>query len=352
MRVPLFLALAVASATCALAQSFSITGRIVDSQTKAPLPDVHIHLTETNGSRDSSLETSDGYGAFLLQNLRPGTYRFTATLVGYDHLTRILRLEKSDLSLGELPLKQGIIPLSEIVIQGRLPTALQRADTTEFNARAFQTHPDADAEELLAKMPGITVDNGNVKAQGEDVQQILVDGKPFFGSDPTMAIRNLPADAIEKIQVFDKMSDQAEFTGFDDGQSVKTINIITRRERRNRAFGKLYGGYGNDTRYSTGGNYNIFQDQMRLSLLGMANNVNQQNFSPEDILGVMGGGNQQGGFAGGGGGGGFVRRAPAAGPAALRAEGCQISSQPSREGYRRQVPSAEIIRTRGARSSL
>ena len=308
MRVPLFLALAVASAACALAQSLSITGRIVDSQTKAPLPDVHIHLTETNGSRDSSLETSDGYGAFLLQNLRPGTYRFTATLVGYDHLTRILRLEKSDLSLGELPLKQGIIPLSEIVIQGRLPTALQRADTTEFNARAFQTHPDADAEELLAKMPGITVDNGNVKAQGEDVQQILVDGKPFFGSDPTMAIRNLPADAIEKIQVFDKMSDQAEFTGFDDGQSVKTINIITRRERRNRAFGKLYGGYGNDTRYSTGGNYNIFQDQMRLSLLGMANNVNQQNFSPEDILGVMGGGNQQGGFAGGGGGGGFVRR--------------------------------------------
>ena len=130
------------------------------------------------------------------------------------------------------------IQLGEVDIEGSPPPAVQKADTTEFNAGAFKTNPDALAEDLVGKLPGVIVTNGTVTAQGETVQQVLVDGKPFFGSDPTLALRNLPADAIAKIQIFDQMSDQAQFTGFDDGQSVKTLNIITRDEQTESAIRK------------------------------------------------------------------------------------------------------------------
>src|SRR5207245_115544 len=143
--------------------------------------------------------------------------------------------------LGDLVLSETVIPLGGVTVEGAVPPALQKADTTEYNARAFKTNPDAVAEDLVAKMPGITVENGTVKAHGEDVQQVLVDGRPFFGTDPTLALRNLPADAIEKIQVFDKMSEQAAFTGFDDGQSMKTMNVVTRTDRSNQQFVKSDG---------------------------------------------------------------------------------------------------------------
>src|SRR4029077_12843282 len=103
---------------------------------------------------------------------------------------------------------------------------------------AVKTSKDATAEDLVQKLPGVTMENGQVKAHGEAVQQVLVNGKPFFGSDPTAAMRNLPADVIDKIQVYDKMSDQAEFSGFDDGQSQKTMNFILRNQKAR--FGKIY----------------------------------------------------------------------------------------------------------------
>ena len=282
-------------------QTGSVTGRTVDANTRSPLNGVHVRLTTLRDTTESVLETTDAYGRFIFTNLVYQSYRLEATLIGRLRITRTIRLEKPLVNLGEIPMTQSVITLGEVLVQVDLPPTVQRADTTEFNARAFKTNPDADAGDLLTKMPGITVDNSGVKAQGEDVQQILVDGKPFFGSDPTLAIRNLPADAIEKIQVFDKMSDQAEFTGFDDGQSVRTINIITRRERRNQGFGKVTGGYGNDTRYLTGGNLNVFHEDTRISVIGLSNNVNQQNFSMQDFLGVSGGPGARGGGFGGGG---------------------------------------------------
>ena len=192
-------------------------------------------------------------GTFDLPNVGMHTYVLNVSCIGYATINRIVRVEKPNQNLGELFMAQAIIQLGEVVIQGILPTAVQRADTTEFLAKAFKTNPDADAGDLIEKMPGIVISNGTITSNGETVQQILVDGKPFFGTDPTIALRSLPAEAIEKIQVFDKMSDQAEFTGFDDGQSVKTINIMLRPERRTSQFGKTYGGYADDGRYIRGG---------------------------------------------------------------------------------------------------
>ena len=205
---------------------------------------------------------------------------------------------------------------------GKSPLAKVKGDTMEYNAEAFKVNPDADTEDLLKKMPGMMVDRGKVQAQGEDVKKVYVDGRPFFDRDPTLALRSLPAEVVQKIEVFDEQSEQAKFTGFDDGETVKVLNIITRLNMRNGQFGKLYAGGGMDDveqtindpfetntlgynaneKYRIGGNVNFFDDDRRISVIGQSNNINQQNFSTEDLLGVTGSsGGRRGGFRGGGG---------------------------------------------------
>jgi hypothetical protein len=148
---------------------------------------------------------------------------------------------------------------------------------------------------------------GTVTAQGETVKKVTVDGRDFFGDDATATLRNLPSEVIDKIQVFDKLSDQAQLTGFDDGNTSKSINIVTKKDMRNGNFGRIYAGYGTDNRYSSGGNVSFFNNNQRISLVGLFNNVNQQNFSSQDLLGVTSSGNRGGGGRRGGGGGGNFR---------------------------------------------
>jgi hypothetical protein len=174
----------------------------------------------------------------------------------------------------------------------------------EYNAGAFKTNPDATAEDLVTKMPGITVEQGTVKAHGEDVKKVLVDGQEYFGDDPSLALRNMPAEIIDKIQVFDKLNDQSQFTGFNDGNTDKTMNIVTRQGMNNGQFGKIFAGYGTNNRYQVGGNLNLFSKQRRITIVGLSNNVNQQNFSSQDFLGVAGMSGRHGGFGGFGGRGG------------------------------------------------
>ena len=152
-------------------------------------------------------------------------------------------------------------------------------------------------------MPTVVVDDGTIQAQGETVKTVLVDGKPFFGNDPTAALKNLPAEVIDKIQIYDEQSDQAKFTGFDDGETTKTINIITKTNMRDGQFGKIYTGYGYEDKYQVGGNINILNGDQRISLIGLSNNINVQNFSTDDLLGVVGstGEGGRGGRRGGGG---------------------------------------------------
>ena len=183
-----------------------------------------------------------------------------------------------------------------------------KGDTTEMDATKFKTNPDATAEDLVSKMPGISSSGGQVQAQGEQVKKVLVDGKPFFGEDPNAALKNLPAEVISKIQVFDGKSDQSQFTGIDDGNTSKTINIITKSQFKNGKFGRFFGGIGNNlggtgdvTKYKSGLTYNAFKQSRRLTLLYQSNNINEQNFSFEDIVGAMGGGGR-GGMRGGMGG--------------------------------------------------
>ena len=254
---------------------------------------------------------ADMNGNFVFSRIPNRPYLLVASFIGFKATELSIRPAdgQEEINLGPLYLQADQKVLDEVLVEGKYPTGEQKGDTTSFNSRAFKTRPEADAEELIRKMPGIVIENGKIQAQGEDVKQILVDGKPFFGNDPNLALKNLPAEIIARIEVFDQQSEQSRFSGYDDGETSKTINIVTYEDKRAGQFGKVYAGMGTDERYWGGGNLNFFNNDQRLSVIGMANNINQQNFSTQDILGVTGGGGGRrgggGGRRGGGGGGNF-----------------------------------------------
>lgn len=257
-------------------------------------------------------------GAFDFKGLTLQSYILRISSVSHEPDSQVVTLTDSSKDLGIISISKKAKLLAEVTIQAATPPVRQKADTLEYSASAFKVNPDANAEDMVKKMPGVTVDKGTVTAQGEQVRKVTIDGREFFGDDATAALRNLPAQVIDKIQVFDRMSDQAQFTGFDDGNSTKSINIVTRADMRNGQFGRLFAGYGTDDRYAAGGNVSFFKGNRRISLVGMSNNINQQNFSTQDLLGVTssqnrgagqgrGGGPRGGGGRGGSGSGGGQR---------------------------------------------
>ena len=296
------------------AQSGFIAGKVTDYEDEESLVGANLIISKSGDSTVIYYTVSDENGNFKFEGLAAGDYRLEISYIGYQQLVRPVSLAGESRDLGILTLKKDTTRLKEVVIEEKVVPVRMQGDTTQFDAKAYKTNPDANAEDLIAKMPGIIVENGNVQAQGENVQRVLVDGREFFGDDPNLALKNLPAEIIDKIEVFDQMSEQSRFSGFDDGQTTKTINIVTKAETRNGIFGQLYAGGGTDERYKSGGNVNQFVGERRVSVLGLANNVNQQNFSNEDLLGVLSsGGNRRrrrggGRGTGGRGGAGAFRR--------------------------------------------
>lgn len=282
----------------------SLRGRFQDPTTQAAVPGVQVKLTSMADTTDVRRVTAKDDGTFEITGLGVHSYRFEATRLGYAALRTIIRVTKKDQDAGVFALTTESVPVGGITVNESPPPATQKADTTEYRAGAVKTHRDATAEDLVQKLPGITVEGGQVKAQGENVQQVLVNGRPFFGSDPTAAMRNLPADVVDRIQVYDRQSDQAEFSGFEDGQQQRTMNFILRDQKMQ--FGRAYAGGGDQDRYQAGGNATVVRGATRFTAIGMSNNINQKNFSPQDLFGAMSGSGGGGGprimMMGGGGG--------------------------------------------------
>lgn len=287
------------AATQLMAQSFRVSGTLKDSTDQSGVPGAYIKLTPAADTTKPVYAASDINGGFSFAGVSPGRYELLITNLSYETISRKIAVTNSHLDLGTIRMKTGAKMLREVKVVGAIEQSQQKGDTTQFNAAAFKVNPDATTEDLVRKMPGITVENGQVQAQGENVQRVLVDGKPFFGDDATLALRNLPAEIVDKIEVFDRQTDQAQFSGFDDGNAQKTINIVTRADRNKGQFGKIFAGYGLDNRFMAGGNVNMFSSGHRISLIGLSNNINQQNFGSQDIAGVLG--NSGGGRGGRGG---------------------------------------------------
>ncbi|MEO7175104.1 MAG: TonB-dependent receptor [Saprospiraceae bacterium] len=285
-----------------LAQDLTISGTIKDKQNAGALLGVNVVVHPVANPSLSFGSSSDQFGNFSFTVPSPGTYEVEATYIGYKPFKKTITVETIALQMGTISMEEDAILLKDLEVEGVSSRGEQRGDTTQYNASAFKVNKDANAEDLVGKMPGIQVENGTVKSQGENVKRVLVDGKPFYGDDATIALKNLPAESIDKIQVFDKMSEQSQFTGFDDGNAEKTINIVTKPGFNGAKFGKVYAGYGTDDRYQAGVNENYFKDDRKIGIIAQTNNINQQNFSQEDLVGISGSTGGQGGRGPGGGG--------------------------------------------------
>jgi hypothetical protein len=283
----------------------SIKGKLLDLSDNKPLAGATVILAKLKDSTQTIKTISKSNGAFEFNDVAADSFFLKISSIGYEEFRQIVAIKDSTVDLGDLSIPKSIKQLGEVTVVTKAPPVQQKGDTIQYSASQYKVNPDANAEDLIKKVPGITVDKqGNVTAQGEQVKKVTIDGRDFFGDDATAALRNLPAEIIDKIQVFDKLSDQAQFTGFDDGNSQKAVNIVTKANMRNGQFGRLYAGYGTDNRYSAGGNVSFFKDNRRISLVGLSNNINQQNFSTQDLLGVTSSGGGRGGFGGGGNQGG------------------------------------------------
>lgn len=276
----------------------TVSGRINDEK-GLPIPGALIRVLK----QDSSLltgQSSNAEGTFSLSLPTHSTFILHISYSGYGGPGSYLSLatKQESIQLKPIVLKESAKNLRQVDVTVVQQRGVQKGDTTQFNANAYKTNPDATAEDLIKKLPGVTSDNNGVKVNGEAVQKVLVDGKPFFGDDPTATIKNLPADMIDKIEVFDKMSDQAAFSGFNTGDQQKTINFVTKKNKMVGQFGRIYAGAGVDEnselRYLGGAAVNNFNGPQRISLLLLSNNVNQQNFSMADLSGAMGSGGNRG----------------------------------------------------------
>lgn len=287
-------------------QSIVLKGTLSDKESKKPIHGATITLTGEKDSLNPKTVLSDEKGNFEINNLVADKYRLVTSVIGYDIVIQNINIQASNKSPLQFSLTRVAKELEGVVVVAKKPVVVQKGDTLEFNASELKVNPDATAEDLIKKLPGVVIDkNGNVTAAGEQVKKVTVDGRDFFGDDATAALKNLPSSVIDKIQVFDKLSDQAAFTGFDDGNSIKSINIVTKTGMRNGQFGRVYAGVGTQGTYNAGGNVSLFKNNLRLTLVGLTNNVNQQNFASEDLLGISGGGRGGGGRRPGGGAGGF-----------------------------------------------
>ncbi len=287
MKYPSLLLLLLIPSILLLAQTRTVNGVVLDASTRAAVAGARVVVTFPSDTVIRTGANAGANGRFKVAGLRDVAYEFHVTSVGYQKTT--VQVSATD-TMVVVRMRMDTVQSKEVLVEAKVTAMQQRGDTVEMNAAAFKASKDASTEDLVQKMPGITIQDGRVQAQGEQVQQVLVDGRQFFGDDPNAALRNLPAEMVDKVQIFDQSSDQARFAGITDANARKTMNITTKKGMRNGLFGKATAGYGSTDRYKAAATLNSFGGDQRVTLLFQSNNINEQNFSLDDILGAMGGG--------------------------------------------------------------
>lgn len=305
----ILIALLFVSYSAAAQTKGTVTGKVLSSKDKSAVEFASVAIKKLYG--DSSVVGSGitgKTGSFSVSDVPVGKYRLFLAFLGLKSVTKDFELTAAQqgINFGDLMMEESGLDLKEIEVKGEIPPVKVKKDTLEFNAGAFKVKENAVVEDVLKKLPGVDVaKDGSITAQGEKITKVRVDGKDFMGNDPLLATRNLPADMIDKIQIIDDMSDQSKFSGVDDGNREKIINITTRQDKKNGFFGNSTAGYGQDSdkedRYDVNINVNKFKNNQQMSLLGQFNNVNKQSFGGGVTGG--GGGGRGGNFGGGGGGG-------------------------------------------------
>ena len=278
-----------ASMSFSQSNSFKISGTLISKEDQMPLESATIYLETLKDSTLVTYTISDKDGRFVLDNRTyEDSLNLTISYIGYETYTRILKIRKEPLLLKSIQLEAANV-LDEVIIRSRAPITVKK-DTLEFNVASFKTKIDANVEDLLKELPGVEVDeDGTIKVNGKEVNQILVNGKPFFGDDPTITTRNLSKELIEKIQIMDTKSKAEAFSGEKGNSENKTINLTIKEENNKGVFGRVAAGGGTDKRFEYAGMVNVFDNEKRLSVLAGGNNINSSGFSFGEIRKMFGG---------------------------------------------------------------
>ncbi len=337
MKSIVFFSLFLTAFTSAWAQNAGIKGNVNDRTDSKPVVSATISLLKQLDSSVVSTTVTNAAGSFSFINLPADSFIVKVNALNYQEFISFITLKDTVRTLSTFLLDRQEKDLSTVTVVSRTPPVIVKGDTSQFSASQYKVNPDATTEDLIKKMPGITVaKDGTVTAQGETVKKITIDGKDFFGDDASAALKNLPSEVVDKIQVFDRLSDQSRLTGIDDGNSTKAINVVTKAGLKNGRFGRVFAGYGTDERYNAGGNVSFFKGNRRLSLVGNFNNINQQNFASQDLLGLTssgggvnrgGGGPPQGGGRWNGGGNNDFNVGQSNGISRTNAAGLNFSNQ-------------------------
>lgn len=270
---------------------FKISGTLNAEQDSIPLESATVYLETSKDSTLVSYTITDKNGKFTLEDKAyTNNLRLIISLVGFETYNKELKLDKNEINLGTIKMPESNI-LDEVVIKSRAPITIKK-DTLEFNVASFKTKKDANVEDLLKELPGVEVDDdGKITINGKEVNKILVNGKPFFGDDPTITTRNLTKEIIEKVQISDTKTKAEGFTGEAGDAENKTINLTIKEENNKGVFGRVAAGAGTDKRYEFAGMVNIFDNEQRISVLAGGNNINSVGFSFGEIRKMFGGGN-------------------------------------------------------------
>ncbi|GAB3540350.1 TonB-dependent receptor [Pontibacter brevis] len=269
-----------------------LVGKVLDESNNEPLPYATVSVYNAQDTTLLTFRMSDEKGTFKIPGLPlDSRLRVIITMMGYGVYKHEFSLPAAQpsLNLGEVKMTAYSMLLSEVLIVAETPPILVRNDTVEFNAASFKTLPTALVEDLLKKLPGVSVDgSSNIRVNGKVVNKILVDGKEFFGSDPKVASRNLPANVIEKVQVMNDPEALRRDPDMPEIEIPQVINLKFKKGIKKGMFGKAYGGGGTDDRYEAGGILNLFRDTTQVSVLGYSNNLNRPGFGFEEISRIGG----------------------------------------------------------------
>ena len=292
MRKPLLVLLLLAFTQIINAQSL-IRGHVSDSLEKKKLGNAVVALIKQSDSTLYTYTRTAPDGQFTLPSVKPGFYYLMITYPKFIDFMDIVEVRNDPVDLGNFPLIPRSALLENVIVSQNIAIRM-KGDTIEYKADSFKVAEGASVKELLRKLPGMQVDkNGRVIAHGQAVEKVLVDGEEFFSDDPAVVIENLRADAIDKVQSYDKKSDQAEFTGVDDGSRSKTLNLVLKDDKKKGLLGKLVVGGGSHERYSEEAMINYFKGKKKFSVYGIASNTGKTGLGWQD-RGSFGGGNDFG----------------------------------------------------------
>lgn len=272
--------------------TFTIKGKVVDPTTKLPIESATVYLTSVKDSSVVDYTITNKTGNFFIKVKKSDkALNLKVSFISYQDFVENVTGLTADKDFGTIELKDATNQLNEVVVKSEIPPIRIKKDTLEFNASSFKVGADANVEALLKQLPGVEITpEGKITVNGKEVNNILVNGKPFFGKDGKIATQNLPAEIIEKVQVVDTKTKSEEISGDASGSENKTINLTIQEDKNKGFFGKIMGGLGSDKRYESSMLVNYFKGERKISALASSNNINSIGFSMDEIFDNMGGG--------------------------------------------------------------